>query len=243
MIQEILKINDNKKIAANVYEMTLDGNMSAITSPGQFVNIKIDGLYLRRPISVCDYMQNSLTLVYKVVGVGTEILSKKKQDDKLDVLMGLGNGYTVDARQKNPLLIGAGVGTPPLYNLAKSLIRIGANVTTLLGFHSKDDVFFEDEFKRLGCKTIIYTSDGSYGRKGRVTQAIDELCYDYVFACGPESMLKSVDEIITSDAQYSFEERMGCGFGACMCCSCKTKYGDKRICLDGPVLKREEVIW
>ena len=141
MIQEILKINDNKKIAANVYEMTLVGNMSAITSPGQFVNIKIDGLYLRRPISVCDYTQNSLTLVYKVVGVGTEILSKKKQDDKLDVLMGLGNGYTVDARQKNPLLIGAGVGTPPLYNLAKSLIRIGANVTTLLGFHSKDDVF------------------------------------------------------------------------------------------------------
>lgn len=223
--------------------MTLCGDTGAIARSGQFVNAKIEGLYLRRPISVCDYDNETLTLVYKTVGKGTEKMSELADGDKLDLLVGLGNGYDTSVHTDNALLVGGGVGVPPLYNLAKTLKRMSVNVTVLAGFHSKDDVFFEQEFSDLGCKTTVCVSDGSYGTKGRVTDVIDSFNFDYVFACGPESLLKAIDEKIKVGAQYSFEQRMGCGFGACMCCSCKTKYGDKRICVDGPVLKREEVIW
>ncbi len=223
--------------------MQLSGDTSDIKKPGQFVNIKIDGQFLRRPISVCDYTKDSLTLIYKVVGVGTEIMSEYKPGKVLDILTGLGNGYRVELCGDKPLLLGGGVGVPPLYNLCKALLQAGKSPTVVLGFNSKDDVFFEDEFKALGVKVLVATADGSYGIKGFVTDAMKGLEYDYFFTCGPEPMFKAIEKTATTSGQYSFEERMGCGFGACMGCSCKTKYGNMRICKDGPVLLREEIIW
>ncbi|MBE7023355.1 MAG: dihydroorotate dehydrogenase electron transfer subunit [Clostridia bacterium] len=223
--------------------MTLSGDTSAITAPGQFVNIQIDGLYLRRPISVCDYDEGTLTLIYKVVGEGTEIMSKYPVDTKLDLLVGLGNGYTTEKSGDTPLLIGGGVGVPPMYNLCKTLISEGKKPTVILGFNSHEDVFFEEEFKALGADVLITTADGSYGTKGFVTDAMKGITYSYFFTCGPEPMFKAIETVAETSGQYSFEERMGCGFGACMGCSCKTKYGNKRICKDGPVLEREEIIW
>ncbi len=223
--------------------MNLSGDTSDITKPGQFVNIKIEGQFLRRPISVCDYTENSLTLIYKIVGVGTEIMSKYEIGTRLDILTGLGNGYDTKLSGTAPLLIGGGVGVPPMFNLCKVLIDMGKTPTVILGFNSKDDVFFEDEFKSLGAKVLVATADGSYGIKGFVTDAMKNVNYDYFFTCGPEPMFKAIEKTVTTSGQYSFEERMGCGFGACMGCSCKTKYGNKRICKDGPVLVREEIIW
>ncbi len=242
MKQSYFEILSNEKIAKDVFKLKLLGDTSEIKASGQFVNIKLDGLYLRRPISVCDYNENSLTLVYKVVGKGTEALSKMTSG-KLDVLTGLGNGYDLSLSLENPLLIGGGVGVPPLYNLAKKLINGGARVTVILGFNKKEEIFFESEFKSLGANVIVCTVDGSYGVKGFVTDAIKELNYSYVYTCGPEPMLKAVYGAIKTSGQFSFEERMGCGFGACMGCSCKTLYGNKRICKEGPVLKKEEIIW
>lgn len=234
-------ILSNEPLTADVYKMVLEGDTQYITAPGQFVNMAITGKYLRRPISVCDYDDNTLTLLYKVVGEGTKILSAMVQGQVLDVLTGLGNGYDITKSTK-PLLLGGGVGVPPLYNLAKKLIANGQRPVAVLGFNTKDEVFYEQEFKALGCDTIVATADGSYGVKGFVTDALPD-DYDYFYTCGPLPMLKAVYNATDVSGQFSFEERMGCGFGACMGCSCKTKYGSKRICKDGPVLVKEEIIW
>ncbi|MGN0528073.1 MAG: dihydroorotate dehydrogenase electron transfer subunit [Eubacterium sp.] len=234
-------ILSNEPLTADVYKMVLEGDTQYITAPGQFVNIAITGKYLRRPISVCDYDDSTLTLLYKVVGEGTKIMSAMEQGEMLDVLTGLGNGYDI-TKSKKPLLLGGGVGVPPLYNLAKKLIADGQKPVAVLGFNTKDEVFYEQEFKALGCDTIVATADGSYGVKGFVTDALPD-DYDYFYTCGPLPMLKAVYNATDVSGQFSFEERMGCGFGACMGCSCKTKYGSKRICKDGPVLVKEEIIW
>ena len=242
MKQGYFKILSNEKLNENVYKMCLLGDTSAITSAGQFINIKIDGLYLRRPISVNDLDGDKVSIIYKVVGKGTEELSKMTSGE-LDILTGLGNGYNLDNAGETPLLIGGGVGVPPLYLLAKRLISLGKSVTVILGFNTKSEIFYEQEFKNIGAKTIVTTVDGSYGVKGFVTDALKDLDYSYFYTCGPEPMLKALYNATKTSGQLSFEERMGCGFGACMGCSCKTLYGNKRICKDGPVLVKEEIIW
>ena len=243
MKQSIFEISENIPLTKSVYKMTLLGDTSDITKPGQFVNIKLDGLFLRRPISVNDVEGDKLTLIYKVVGKGTEQMSNMVCGETLDILTGLGNGYDISKSGKNPLLIGGGVGVPPLYMLAKRLIEKGEDVSVILGFNTKDEIFYEDEFKALGAKVYVTTVDGSYGIKGFVTTAMESLDYTYTYTCGPEPMLKAVYKTSKTSGEYSFEERMGCGFGACMGCSCKTLYGNKRICKDGPVLVKEEIIW
>jgi len=241
-MQEILTILSNKRLTDTVFEMKLSGNMQNVKKSGQFVNLKLDGLYLRRPISICDYTENTLTIIYKVVGKGTEQMSKMDVGQTIDTLVGLGNGFDISVKTNKPLLIGGGVGTPPMYNLCKKLKEQGKSVTVILGFNTKDEVFYEEEFKAVADKVIIKTADGSYGEKGFVTTNFNH-DYDYVFTCGPLPMLKAVYNEITTSGQFSFEERMGCGFGACMGCTCKTKYGNKRICKDGPILVKEEIIW
>ena len=243
MYQGIYEIKSNIKLAESVYETVLLGDTSSLRSPGQFINIKIDGLFLRRPISVCDYDENSITIIYKVVGEGTELMSEMQSGEKLDVLCGLGNGFDTSKSGDNPVLIGGGVGVPPMYNLCKKLISEGKKVTVILGFNNADEIFYEDKFKALGADVKVTTVDGSYGIKGYVTDALKETNYTYFYTCGPMPMFKAIENTATTSGQYSFEERMGCGFGACMGCSCKTKYGNKRICKDGPVLEREEIIW
>ena len=234
---------ENKKIAKNTYLCVLEGDVSDISASGQFVNIKLDGFYLRRPISVCDVEGDKLTLIYKAVGAGTEVMANTKPGEKWLVLTGLGNGYDLSKSGDKPLLIGGGAGVPPMYYLAKKLIAQGKVPSVILGFGSADEVFFKEEFESLGAKVYVTTVDGSFGIKGFVTNAIDDIDYTYFYTCGPEPMLKAVYEKSTSSGQFSFEERMGCGFGACMGCTCKTKYGNKRICRDGPVLEKEEIIW
>lgn len=243
MRQGIFKITSNEKIARDIFKMTLSGDTSAITASGQFVNIKLDGLFLRRPISVCDCVGDNLTLIYKAVGRGTEQMSRMKNGDELDLLTGLGNGYNTEASGDSPLLIGGGVGVPPMYMLCKKLVAEGKKVTVVLGFNSKDDVFCEDEFKALGADVHISTADGTYGTKGFVTDVIKNLQYTFFYTCGPEPMFRAMHKMMKTLGQYSFEERMGCGFGACMGCSCKTLTGNKRICKEGPVMESEEIIW
>ena len=244
MKQSIFKILTNENIADKVYKMTLSGDISDISATGQFVNIKLDGMFLRRPISVCDFENGVLTLIYKVVGKGTEFMSGLKAGYELDILTGLGNGYYTGLAGDKPLLIGGGVGVPPLYALAKNLIANGKKVSVILGFNSKSDVFYEEEFKALGAEVFVTTADGSYGIKGFVTDAIEKVGdYTYFYTCGPEPMLKAVYNATKTSGQFSFEERMGCGFGGCMGCSCKTLTGNKRICTEGPVLVKEEIIW
>ncbi|MGN0443099.1 MAG: dihydroorotate dehydrogenase electron transfer subunit [Acutalibacteraceae bacterium] len=241
MKQGYFEIITNEKIAKSVFKMTLCGDTEGIR-PGQFVNIKLDGFYLRRPISVCDCEKNKLTIIYKVVGGGTELMSGMLKGEKLDVLTNLGNGYDTSLSGDCPVLLGGGVGVPPLYMLAKALVAENKKVRVVLGFNTKDEVFYEDEFKALGCETSVTTADGSYGIKGFVTDALPE-SYSYFYTCGPEPMLKAVYKKTTTSGQLSFEERMGCGFGACMGCSCKTLTGNKRICKEGPVMKKEEILW
>ena len=242
MKQSLFQITENVKLTESIYRMRLSGDTSAITAPGTFVNIKLEGLFLRRPISVNDYDENSLTIIYKVVGKGTEQMSKM-QSGTLDILTGLGNGYNTDLSGENPVLIGGGVGVPPLYNLAKKLIAQGKSVSVILGFNTKAEIFYEEEFKALGCNVQVTTVDGSYGIKGFVTNAMEGMNYTYTYCCGPEPMLKAIFKASNTSGQYSFEERMGCGFGACMGCSCKTVTGYKRICKEGPVLEKEEILW
>ncbi len=243
MYQGIYEIISNKKLTDSIFEMVLKGDTSSITAPGQFINIKLDGFYLRRPISICDYDDSTITIIYKVVGDGTEAMSKMTAGEKVDVLCGLGNGFDTSKSLDKPVLIGGGVGVPPMYNLCKKLINENKSVTVILGFNKKDEIFYEDEFKKLGADVKVTTVDGSYGIKGFVTDALKETDYSYFYTCGPMPMFKAIEATATTSGQYSFEERMGCGFGACMGCSCKTKYGNKRICKDGPVLEREEIIW
>lgn len=239
--ESIYKIVLNEKIAKDVYKMILQGDTQYITAPGQFINIRLSGKYLRRPISVCDCSDDAITIIYKVVGDGTQQMSDMKVGEELDVLTGLGNGYDITKSTK-PLLIGGGVGVPPMYLLAKRLIDDGQKPVVIIGFNTRDEVFYEQEFKALGCEVRVTTVDGSYGIKGFVTDAFPD-DYDYFYTCGPMPMFKAIENKAKTSGQYSFEERMGCGFGACMGCSCKTKYGSKRICKDGPVLEREEIIW
>lgn len=242
MKQENLTIIENTKLTDNTYKLVLEGDVSAISNCGQFVNLKIDGLYLRRPLSVCDLDSNKVTLIYKTVGKGTYLLSEMKTGKTLSVLLGLGNGYDSSLSGNEPLLIGGGVGIPPLYLLAKKLISENKKVTAILGFNTKNELFLIDEFKKLGVDVVVTTVDGSYGEKGFVTDALPE-SYSYFYTCGPEPMLKNIYHKTNTSGQFSFEERMGCGFGACMGCSCKTITGYKRICKDGPVLKKEEILW
>ena len=242
MKQSIFSIVSNIALTDSVYKMVLSGDTSAITASGQFVNIQLDGMFLRRPISVCDYDESTLTIVYKVVGKGTEAMSGMTAGQKLDILTGLGNGYDLTLSGDRPVLLGGGVGVPPMYNLAKKLIAEGKTVSVILGFNTKSEIFYENEFKALGCDVTVTTVDGSYGKKGFVTDALPEN-YTYFYTCGPEPMLKAVYRATSTSGQMSFEERMGCGFGACMGCSCKTLTGYKRICKEGPVMKKEEILW
>ena len=243
MKQSIFQICSNKALTDSVYKMVLAGDTSDIGGCGQFVNIQLDGLFLRRPISVCDYDEKTLTIVYKVVGKGTEQMAAMQPGTKLDILTGLGNGYDLTLAGEKPVLLGGGVGVPPMYNLAKKLRAEGKEVKVILGFNTASEVFYEEEFKALGCEVIVTTVDGSYGTKGFVTDAMKELNYSYFYTCGPEPMLKALYRESITSGQFSFEERMGCGFGACMGCSCKTVTGYKRICKDGPVLQKEEILW
>ncbi|MBQ5523225.1 MAG: dihydroorotate dehydrogenase electron transfer subunit [Oscillospiraceae bacterium] len=235
-------VKQNRSIAKDVFELILRGDTSAITRPGQFVNLKLDGLYLRRPISVCNSVGDQLTLVYKVVGSGTKALSRMQEGETVQVLTGLGNGYDTSLSGDYPLLLGGGVGVPPLYLLAKKLCADGKHVSVVLGFNKADEVFYEKEFRALGADVTVTTIDGSYGVKGFVTDALPER-YSYFYTCGPEPMLKAVYKKTVTSGSFSFEKRMGCGFGACMGCSCKTITGYKRICREGPVLQKEEILW
>ena len=243
MKQSIFTIVSNEALTDSVYKMILSGDTSAITAAGQFVNIQLDGMFLRRPISVCDYDDATLTIVYKVVGKGTAAMSRMAPGTRLDILTGLGNGYDLSLSGDKPVLLGGGVGVPPMYNLAKKLMAEGKAVTVILGFNTKSEIFYEAEFKALGCDVIVATADGSYGVKGFATTPLAELSYTYFYTCGPEPMLKAVYKATNTSGQMSFEERMGCGFGACMGCSCKTLTGYKRICKEGPVMKKEEILW
>ena len=242
MKNTVFTITKNTSLTSNVYKMTLKGDTEGIRC-GQFVNIKLDGLYLRRPISVCDCEGDILTIIYKVVGRGTEQMSGMSEGEELDLLTGLGNGYNTTPSGERPLLLGGGVGVPPLYMLCKKLISEGKKPTVILGFNKADEVFCEDEFKALGADVIVCTADGSYGVKGFVTTAMEGIDYTYFYTCGPEPMLKAVYKATTTEGQMSFEERMGCGFGACMGCSCKTITGYKRICKEGPVMQKGDIIW
>ena len=242
MKQGLFEIIENVPLTESVYKMTLRGDTSAITAPGQFVNIKLDGLYLRRPISVCDVAADCLTIIYKVVGKGTAQMAAM-QKGTLDVLTGLGNGYDLAASGDKPVLLGGGVGVPPMYLLAKMLIAQGKEVTVILGFNTKSEVFYEDAFRALGANVLVTTVDGSYGMQGFVTDALKNVEYTHFYTCGPEPMLKAVYRASVTSGQMSFEKRMGCGFGACMGCSCKTITGYKRICKEGPVMRKEEILW
>ena len=245
MNEAILTLQGKRQLTHDVYELTFSGDTSAITRPGQFVNITVQGHFLRRPISVCDWAADKLVLICRAMGSGTQTLCGSPIGTEFNVLMGLGNGYDVDkALNHKPVLVGGGVGVPPLYALAKAFLAKGVTPTVALGFGSTRELFYEDEFKALGCPVLVSTVDGSYGTKGFVTAVIEQTDCDYALCCGPIPMLKAVDSMAQIvDGQFSFEERMGCGFGACVGCTCKTKYGTKRICKDGPVLCKEELVW
>ena len=243
--KDIYTVISNTPLTKDVYRMVLEGDTEWITRPGQFVNIELEGLYLRRPISISDWDERTITIIYKVVGRGTEQMSKMAQGVKLDLLTGLGNGFDTSIESERPLLVGGGVGVPPLYRLAKDLLAQGKQASVVLGFTTSSEIFYADEFKALGVDLYISTADGSMGVKGFVTDAIREaeIKFDYFYSCGPLPMLKALCDCCEVSGELSFEERMGCGFGACMGCSCKTLAGNKRICKDGPVMKREEIIW
>lgn len=243
--KDIYTIQSNEPLTPAVYRMVLEGDTQYVTRSGQFINIELEGKFLRRPISVSDYDAKTITIIYKVVGRGTEQMRAMSAGQKLDILTGLGNGFSTENEAQRPLLVGGGVGVPPLYNLCKRLLSEGKRPAVVLGFNTKDEVFYAEEFKALGVDVYVATADGSMGIKGFVTDAIREanIEFDYLYTCGPLPMLKALYDNTSVDGEYSFEERMGCGFGACMGCTCKTKYGNKRICKDGPVLKRDEIIW
>ena len=246
MKQGLFTITENERLTGTVLRMVLEGDTSAITAPGQFVNVALPGRYLRRPISVCDCAPDRLTLIYKVVGDGTADMAVMEPGTQLDVLTGLGNGYDLSLAGDAPLILGGGIGIPPMYWLAKELILGGCaaeRLTVVLGFNARDEIFFEDEFMDLGCKVIVTTVDGSYGIKGYVTTPANGLEYSSYFACGPLPMLKAVHKVLPERGQLSLEERMGCGFGACMGCSIKVRDGYKRVCKDGPVFRSDELVW
>ena len=237
-----MTVAENRPLTREVYRMVLKGDVSAFTAPGQFLNLKLEGRFLRRPISLCDLGEDSAAIIYKVVGQGTAQMAAMQPGEKLDVLTGLGNGYDLADAGEEPLLIGGGVGVPPMYLLAKRLRARGKAVHALLGFNKASEIFYEEEFRALGCTVTVATADGSYGVRGFVTDALPK-SYSYYYCCGPEPMLRAVYKTAKGSGQLSFEKRMGCGFGACMGCSCKTITGYKRICKEGPVLRKEEIAW
>ena len=245
MKQSLFTIIENRSLAQGIWRMRLKGDTSAITKPGQFVNLLLDGFFLRRPISVNDLEDNVVTIIYKVLGEGTMKMTEYPIGKTIDMLTGLGNGYDIEKSGEKPLLVGGGVGIPPLYLLCKRLIEKGKKPFVILGYNTQNEIFLADDFKSLGADVMVLTADGSFGNKGLVTDGIKAKSgsYTYLYTCGPEPMLKAVYNITETSGQFSFEERMGCGFGACMGCTCKTKYGNKRICKDGPVLEKEEIIW
>ena len=241
MKQSIFTIVSNEALTDAVYKMVLEGDTSAITNCGQFVDLRLPEKYLRRPISVCDYDDTTLTLIYKVVGSGTEIMADLPAGTKLDVLTGLGNGYDTSLSGDRPVLVGGGVGVPPMFNLCKKLLAEGKHPQVVLGFNAASEIFLAEEFRNLGVEVHVATADGSVGTKGFVTDVLKTLSYTYFYSCGPMPMFKAMETVMTTPGQYSFEERMGCGFGACMGCTIQTKSGYKRVCKDGPVFFREEV--
>ena len=244
MKKGLYQILENIPLTSDIFQMTLEGDTSSIKAPGQFINIALNGFYLRRPISICDWTDNTITILYKVIGKGTAYMKTQQAGESLDILTGLGNGFDMQKSGNAPLLIGGGVGIPPLYGLAKRLIEDAKKVSIILGFNTKDDVFYADKFEKLGATVIITTVDGSYGKKGFVTDALEEVPESsFLYTCGPEAMLHAIYKKSALDGQFSFEERMGCGFGACMSCSCQTIHGYKRICKEGPVLERGEILW
>ena len=243
MTQEIFEITENRLIARDIYRLHLLGSTAAMSAQGQFVNIRLDGKFLRRPISVCCYDHQSVTLIYKTVGAGTRQLAAMRAGEKLDMLVGLGNGFDVSKSGTSPLLIGGGVGAAPMYGLCRELVAQGKSVIVALGFNSAEESYYIDEFASAGAQVLLATVDGSAGVRGFVTKAMEALEYSYFYACGPMPMLEAVNSAVNTDGQFSFEERMGCGFGACMGCSCKTLTGSKRICRDGPVLEKGEILW
>jgi dihydroorotate dehydrogenase electron transfer subunit len=245
MQRVLLTVTKNEALTPLIYEMHLAGDVSGVTRAGQFVEIALDGLYLRRPISVCNYDDGELTIIYKVVGKGTDLMSQMAEGTQLDVLTGLGNGFDTEHACERPLLVGGGVGVPPLYRLTRDLIARGKDVTVVLGFNTETEIFYADKFEELGAKVIMATADGSVGVKGFVTDAIREsgVDADYFYSCGPLPMLKALCNTLEISGEVSLEERMGCGFGICMGCSIHTTKGAKRVCKDGPVFKKEEVIW
>lgn len=240
MNKSMYTIVSNRPLTRDVYEMRLEGDTSGITAPGQFINIRIEGFYLRRPISICDWDEKQLTILYKTVGQGTRKMAEMSPGTQLDILCPLGNGYDLEKIGEEPVVAGGGVGVPPMYGLAKALIKKGIRPKVVLGFNTKEEVFYEEEFRSLGAEVKVTTADGSYGIRGFVTDGFESA--DYGCACGPEPMLKAVCDKV-KDGQFSFEARMACGFGGCMGCSCETKYGAKRICKEGPVLEKEEILW
>ena len=243
MKKGVFVIRENRMLVQGVFRMVLAGDTGAMLRPGQFLNIALDGFYLRRPISVCDWDAETVTILYKVMGAGTRYMSTLEAGQTLDILTGLGNGYDTESAGEHPLLVGGGVGIPPLYSLAKRLLGQGVCPTVILGFRTRSEAFYVEEFEALGAWVIVTTQDGSLGTSGLVTDAMRDERPSHLYTCGPLGMLRAVYEASACDGQFSFEERMGCGFGACMGCSCKTKYGYKRICKEGPVLWREEIVW
>ena len=246
MKDEIFKINSNVLIAENTYEMELLGDTSEIVRPGQFVNIKLDGFFLRRPISVCDTEEGRMTLIYKAVGEGTELMTKLAPGTRLNILTGLGNGFDLSLSGDHPVLIGGGAGIPPMYSLCKALISVlrPENIKVVLGFNTEEEIFYLREFQDLGVDVRVATADGSYGTKGFVTDVLKDLDYTFFYTCGPMPMFRAIEAIAKTSGQYSFEERMGCGFGACMGCSMMMADGSyKRVCKEGPVFRREEILW
>lgn len=242
-MQQLCRVLENAPLTPLVWKMRLSADTSAITAPGQFVNIHLPGLYLRRPISICGWDEESLTLIYKVVGKGTDAMTRIKPPHRLDLLVGLGNGYDTTKSGQKPLLLGGGVGVPPLYGLCEALLGEGKDVTVILGFNAREELFYEEEFKALGAKVFVTTVDGSYGEKGFVTDVMKNLDYTYFYTCGPGPMFRAIEKTAVTSGQFSFEARMGCGFGACMGCSMETESGAKRVCKDGPVFEREEILW
>lgn len=244
-MQSIFTIISNERVAQKTWRMVLKGDTSAFTTPGQFTNIALAGKYLRRPISVCDYDAETLTLLYDVVGEGTAQMSEMKSGEELNILTGLGNGFDITADCKRPLLVGGGIGVAPLLNLAKAMREAGKEPEVVLGFNTADDVVLEKELTELGFRTIVTTADGSYGIKGFVTDALrgENMIYDYFYACGPLPMMRALCNELPISGQLSLDERMACGFGICMCCSLETRNCAKRICKDGPVFLKEELIW
>jgi len=243
MKQGLYTVAANEQLTASVFRMTLRGDTSDLRVPGQFVNVKLDGLYLRRPISVFDCSTNTLQLVFKAVGAGTEQMCKVMPDEAIDLLTGLGNGFQTAKSGERPVLIGGGVGIPPLYWLCKKLLEEGKTPTVLLGFNTAEELFLQQEFLALGVPVLVTTVDGTTGIRGFVTDALQQVDYTYFYTCGPMPMFRAVNRVTRTSGQFSFEERMGCGFGACMGCTCETTFGAKRICKDGPVLEKEEILW